>query len=499
MSHPSSQAPVLVGVGIANQRQEDPRQALEPIQLMLRAIREAAKDAGNMEMVNRADVISVPKGMWAYTNPAAWLAETLGTHAKTKTGTRTVLAEIGVLQQTLIGDACRRIASGEAEMVIVTGGEAKYRQLRASILVVELEDSVVEDEPDEVLKPEDELWSPIEAAAGLGMPVGYYALMESALRAELGETLEQNQATLAELYARFAAVAARNEDAWDRSEYSAADIRRLDDRNRMLAFPYAKRHNTQWNVDQASALIFCSQGLAEQLGLDKSQWVYPLASTESNYMVNTAQRSELYASPGARIAGEAALSHAGLKASELDFIELYSCFPSAVRIFARELGLSEQGELTVTGGMAFGGGPLNNFVLQATAKLVQCLRQKPNSRGLISSVSGMNTKQGFGLWSTKPEAEFRFDDVTKQVAKQSRVLDLVEPIAGEASIVGITVLFDRGEPQRAVAIVEYPDQGRTVVSSELASIIKLAMSEECVGRQVLVSAAGHFTMAADAD
>ena len=183
----------------------------------------------------------------------------------------------------------------------------------------------------------------------------------------------------------------------------------------------------------------------------------------------------------------------------MDFIELYSCFPSAVRIFARELGLSEQGELTVTGGMAFGGGPLNNFVLQATAKLVQCLRQKPNSRGLISSVSGMNTKQGFGLWSTEPEAEFRFDDVTKQVAKQSRVLDLVEPIAGEASIVGITVRFDRGEPQRAVAIVEYPDQGRTVVSSELASIIKLAMSEECVGRQVLVSAAGHFTMAADAD
>lgn len=482
----SSQQPVLVGVGVASQRQDDPRQALEPIQLMLAAIRSAAKDAGDSEMLRRIDVISVPRGMWSYSNPAGWLAQTLGAYPKT------VLGEIGVLQQTLIGDACRRIAGGKAEIVVVVGGEAKYRQLRASILGVDVEDLMTEGEPDELLKPEAELWSPIEAAAGLGMPVGYYALMESALRAKLGESIEGNQNTLAQLYARFSAVAVRNEDAWDRQAYSAEDILSVEGSNRMLAFPYTKRHNSQWNVDQASALIFCSEALAHNLGLDQEKWVYPLASTESNHMVNTAQRADIAACPGARIAAEAALDHAGLSIDEMDFLELYSCFPAAVRSFAHELGVPLSTDLTVTGGMPFGGGPLNNFVLQATAKLAQCIRAKGSGRGLVSSVSGMNTKQGFGLWSAQPEAEFHYMDVSERVASESEERTLVEPRTGEALVLAITVLFDRGEPQRAVAIVEYGSD-RSVVSSDQPAVMECVMSEECVGRRIMVNSSGQFT------
>lgn len=488
----ASQKPVLVGVGVVHQRHDDPRQALEPIQLMLAAIRAAAKDAGNTEMLSRIDVISVPRGMWSYSNPAGWLAETLGAYPKT------VLGEIGVLQQTLIGDACNRIAGGEAEIVVVAGGEAKYRQLRASILGAEVDELMTGDEPDELLQPDAELWSPIEAAAGLGMPVGYYALMESALRAKLGESVEGNQSILAELYARFSAVAVRNEDAWDRQPYSAKDIMSGDGNNRMLAFPYTKRHNSQWNVDQASALIFCSEKVAQSLGLDQAKWVYPLASTESNHMVNTAQRADIAACPGARIAAKAALEHAGLGVDDMDFLELYSCFPSAVRSFAHELDVPLSRELTVTGGMPFGGGPLNNFVLQATAKLAQCIRAQGSGRGLISSVSGMNTKQGFGLWSAKPEAEFQFVDVSKQVASESEERVLIEPRPGEALVRAITVLFDRGEPQRAVAIVEYGDE-RSVVSSDQPAVIERVMSEECVGRRITVSSSGQFTFSAAAD
>ena len=39
---------------------------------------------------------------------------------------------------------------------------------------------------------------------------------------------------------------------------------------------------------------------------------------------------------------------------------------SAVEVFAAELGIDPARDLTVTGGMPFAGGPLNNYVLQAT-------------------------------------------------------------------------------------------------------------------------------------
>ncbi len=74
---------------------------------------------------------------------------------------------------------------------------------------------------------------------------------------------------------------------------------------------------------------------------------------------------------------------------------------------ARELGLAldDPRGLTVTGGMTFAGGPLNNYVLQAMVALTDLLRADPSAIGLSTSVSGMLTKQGLGLWSATPPTE----------------------------------------------------------------------------------------------
>ena len=82
-----------------------------------------------------------------------------------------------------------------------------------------------------------------------------------------------------------------------------------------------------------------------------------------------------------------------------------------------ELGLPLDRPLTVTGGMTFGGGPLNNSVLQAMAKMVQVLRDDPGSVGLVTSISGMITKHGASLWSTRPpEGRFEAADVSAEAA-----------------------------------------------------------------------------------
>ena len=53
---------------------------------------------------------------------------------------RTVVADVGVLQQTLFTRACSAIATGDLDVAVVCGAEAKYRDLRARIAGIELSD-----------------------------------------------------------------------------------------------------------------------------------------------------------------------------------------------------------------------------------------------------------------------------------------------------------------------------------------------------------------------
>lgn len=470
--------PVLVGVAACQQKEPDFERALEPLALMERALRDAAADAGAPQLLSMADEILVPKGIWAYSDPARLLAQRLGSP-----DAFTALAEIGVSQQTLLTRACQRIASGKAGVVLVTGAEAKYRALCASKAGGEASETVqLEVEPDLKLLPEQEIWSPVESAAGLGMPVGYYAIMDSALRYAQGLSVAEHRDQMARMYARFSEIAAANPDAWSDEAVPAAAIRDASPANRMLAFPYAKLHNSQWNVDQGAGLILCSAEVATALGIPEDRWVFPRAFAEANLMSVVASRGELGGCPGFRLAGEAAARRAGIALGEARLRELYSCFPMAVRSQLHEFGLDGAGELSVTGGMTFGGGPLNNFVFQATARMAQLLRDQPGEIGLVTTVSGMLTKQGVALWSATPGAQsWGFDDVTDAVRAEADLREVVADYQGDASVAGYTVLYQGSDPWRAVAVFDLPGGQRTVAYSEAPAELERFEGEEACG------------------
>jgi acetyl-CoA C-acetyltransferase len=470
--------PILVGVAACQQKNTDFARALEPLGLMEQSLRSAADDAGFPQLLSMADEILVPKGIWGYSDPARLLAQRLGA-----TEAFTVLAEIGVSQQTLLTRACQRIAGGDARVVLVTGGEAKYRALCASKAGTEAAETVQTGvKPDLTLLPEQEIWSPVESAAGLGMPVGYYAIMDSALRYAQGLSVDEHRDQMAQMYARFSAIAAANPDAWSDEPVSAETIRDASAGNRMLAFPYTKLHNSQWNVDQGAGLILCSAELAESLGIPRERWVFPRAFAEANLMSVVASRGELGACPGFRLAGQAAAGRAGVSLAEIRLRELYSCFPLAVRSQLHEFGLDGGGDLSVTGGMTFGGGPLNNFVYQATVRMAQLLRTQPTELGLVTTVSGMLTKQGVALWSCTPgDQPWGFDDVTESVRTVADLRELVADYDGEAAVAGYTVLYQGSDPWRAVAVFDLPDQRRTVAYSEAAAELMRFQGEEACG------------------
>jgi acetyl-CoA C-acetyltransferase len=480
--------PVLVGAGVAHQRFDDPADAAEAVALMITAVERAGDDAGAPALLARADAVLVPRGTWRYRDPGRIIAEHIGAGATV----RTVIAELGVLQLTPFSRACRAIASGDLDVAVVVGGEAKFRDLRGRITGTTPVDTVQPDDvaPDESIRPADEIIPAPEREAGFMSAPLMYSALETALRSSLGESVTENARATASLWSGFSEVAASNPDAWRRDAVTPEFLEHPSAKNPMLAAPYTKWHCSQWNVDQAAAFVLCSTEAADRAGVPHDHRVYPLGAVESNHMLAISRRAQLHRAPAARLAAERIADLTGIDVAASDVVDLYSCFPAAVRIQARELGLpleSAERPLSVGGGMTFGGGPLNNATFQALARMVTMLRDAPGTTGLLTFISGIITKHGTSVWSTTPpEGGFAFADISDDVAATTPALDVVGDHRGVASIDAYTVAHEAGEPRYATALGRIDDDRRVVVRCDDADIAAAMVGEEWCGREITV-------------
>ena len=236
--------------------------------------------------------------------------------------------------------------------------------------------------------------------------------------------------------------------------------------------------------------MFTSAALARREGVPESQWIHLRAVVESNYMLPLVHRAELDRCAGFRIAGRRAAELASLRLAHLAHLELYSCFPVAVRVQQRELGIPRQMPVTVTGGMAFAGGPLNNFVLQAAVRLAQRLRAEPGATGMLNAVSGMLTKQGVSLWSSRPGPAFAAADVSALAERETRRVELAENFSGTARIAGYTVLYEGDRPAQTILLCDTGDGARAVAVGSDPALSDAAVSREIIGREVRIGSDG---------
>lgn len=474
--------PVLVGIGTAGAREDDFDRAPEAMDLMLEAVAAAGRDCRSAAALPGVQWIAVPQGRWGYRDPAEEIARAAGAVLPTK-----VLASVGVLQQSLINEACERIGKGLIHTALVVGGDAGHRLRRAQSAGVAATERNQASEPTLRLEPAAELRHAAERAAGLHMPVGLYAILDSARRAARGIGVDEHRARLAALGAAFSGIAAENPHAWRRAAMEPAAIRDGSPANPMQAFPYTRAHCSNWNVDQAAALLFCSAARAGALGIPQERWLFPVASAESNHMIPVTARASLSGCPGAALTARAVLDAAGLDASDISLVDLYSCFPVAVTTCAEAAGLPPGRDLTVTGGMPFAGGPYNNYLFQAVCRAAELLREGPGRTALLSCVSGVLTKQAFCVWSTEPSPRgFVRVDVSEAVGRQARVLDVVDDFTGAARIAGYTVLHGRGLP-RGVMVLDTPDGARALATTEDPGLNARLQDEEFIGRTVRVA------------
>lgn len=450
--------PVVVGVAQAKQRPDDPAQAAEAVALMEQVVREAAADAGAPGLLAKLGYVGVIQGAWRYSDPGRLVADAIGA-----TGARTgISANGGNSPQSYLNGLASRISSGELDSAVFVGAEtiwSRRRQRRAGLDVKATKQVGVQ--PDEQFGADVPMTTDFETSRGMEQPVNFYPMFDSAIRAARGETIDEHRDRLAALWARFNEVAVANEYAWFRTPMTAAEIREPSSSNRMVGFPYTKSMNSNWDLDQAAAVMLCSVEAAEAAGIDRDRWVFPWAGTDAHDTYAVSERRDLHSSPAIAEAGKRVFELAGVGPDDVAHIDLYSCFPSAVQVGAEALGFGEDRTLTQTGGLTFAGGPLNNYVTHSIATMIDVLRGDGGAVGLVSANGGFLTKHAIGLYSTEPPAQaFRTEDVQDAV-DQVPTTAVDETYTGDATVEAYTVMHNADGPELGLCALTTPSGGRT--------------------------------------
>ena len=222
--------------------------------------------------------------------------------------------------------------------------------------------------------------------------------------------------------------------------------------------------NANNDVDMAAAILMCSAERAEALGIARDRWVFPHAGTDCHEHPYVSHRWSLAETPAIRIGGRRALALAGVGIDDVALVDLYSCFPSAVRLGAASLGLDLAAQLTRTGGLSFAGGPWNNYAMHAIATIVGELRDRPPSgpssgptaatSRSTRSASTPRCLRRTGFRHDRPQHEI--DDLPARP-----LADGDAAAAAPATVEAYTVMHDRGgTPELAIAACRLRDGRR---------------------------------------
>ncbi len=489
-----SRTPVIIGSGQVSDTTSPPQSARSPLQLMEEAARLAAGDSGVGEKVLSAlDSVTVIR-LFADTLPrfaspfgkvenAPWsLAQRLGA----RPDDLVYPPQGGDTPQVMLARACQRIARGESRAALIVGGEALRTELAARRAGIELVwGEAAPSRPDE-LDGVKSMYTELEERHGMRSAIAMYALIGQALRKSAGQTVDQYREASARLFARFAAVARDNPLAARRDGYSAERIGEVDSQNPWVGFPYTKLMTANAFIDQSAAFIVVSEALADELDVPVGKRVYLHGAAQAHDEWYVSNRADLDCSPAIRMATQRALSQASGELGDVAFFDLYSCFPSAVQIACKELGVSPDDPrgLTVTGGLCYFGGPGNNYVTHSIAEMVRKVRGQPGSFGLVTANGGLVTKQAVGVFSTTPPSKpFEYEDpsvIQKEIDRIPRAAFTATPL-GEATIETYAVLHGKNGPESGVLFGRLRMTGERFVANTPRDVATLSALQQVEG------------------
>lgn len=476
-----SRIPILVGAGQITQREPDPAKALAPMDLTAAAAKAAAAaaDAGPAgRLLATLDTIVVLRSFsdtsWRFaspfggpSNPPKSLAARLGADA----ARRLIYTwPGGNMPQWCVNRLFEMVSRGEVGAALIAGGESLATQKAAERGGLQLDWNEDAGGTPELWGVETRGWNDVEDRHRMAGAIFAYPLFENGIRGARGRTIEEHQAAMGRLFARFAAVAVQNPKADRRQGFSAEEIATVSEKNPYIGFPYTKLMNANAFIDQAAAIILTSVAKARELGIPEHRWVYLHGCADAYDHWFISDRKNYHSSPAMRTVGRETLEMAGLSIADMDAFDLYSCFPSAVQIACAEMGIAEDDPrgLTVTGGLPYFGGPGNNYVTHSIAEMMDRVRAKPGSRGMVTANGNYVTKQSAGIYSTEPPKRLfapKDPGIYQAEIDADKGPPTTEAPEGAATIETYTVMHDRKGPAYAILFGRLRDGRRFIANT----------------------------------
>jgi acetyl-CoA C-acetyltransferase len=508
MSEIDPRTPILVGGAQFTQRtaKSNVRESLNPIEMLAKVANEAIAQTGAHDLASAIDTVAVvrftadspgdqgrlPKRM--FRNPPGSLSRRIG--AKPRRAFYTATG--GNTPQWLVNRTAEEIVNGTCEVALLTGAEYIASMLSAVKQGIDLgwangPDADPGSDPEEIGDMRAGT-TDYERRYGLAFPVNVYPLFENALRGQAKRSPAEHLKWLGEFFSPFTKVASENPYSWFPTYRSPEEISTPSDKNRFVGFPYTKYLNAVIEVDMASAVVMTSVAKARALGIPESNWVYLHGCGDASDIWNVTERVNYHSSPAIRAIGKKAFGMAGIGIGDVSFIDLYSCFPSAVEIGCQELGIATNDPrgLTVTGGLPYFGGPGNNYVMHSIVQMTDKLRANPGRFGLVTGNGWYVTKHSAGIYSTKPTRGRwqREDPKTYQkdidAMAHPRVLEKPD---GAATVETYTVVTDRRGKRFGLIVGRLGNGDRFLANTpDDDQTLDWMMREEILGRAGTVSA-----------
>jgi len=479
--------PVVVASGQVTLHPEEIDSSVHALQVAALAAGKCAEDSGDPSILRRVDSLTlVNMFSGSYADPAGEFCGMLGIRPPIREYT----AIGGNTPQWLVNRAADRIARGEISMALLAGAEAMTslpRNRKENWLNPPSQGEIAS-----LGMVGDSRWGSDshEMLHGLHYPIQAYPLFENALRAHWGMSLGEHRSFLARYCHNLSVVAAGNPLAWFRKIRSVEEIEEDAVENRIIGFPYRKRMNPIMQVNQGAAVLVTGAATARKLSIPEERWVYLHGGADRTDAWFLSQRVNFNSSPAAREAARESLEMAGKSLEDMDFFDLYSCFPSATVIQALELGFSLDSlpVCSITGGLPYFGGPGNNYAMHSIAHAVERCRRNPETFGYVTAMGWYLTKLSAGIYSRqRPRKPWNREERAAPKKRPGGIEgpELERVPRGAVVVETYTVMHDRyGEPVSALVVGRLPDGKRCWANTERdADLFRAMESEEFVGRQ----------------
>jgi acetyl-CoA C-acetyltransferase len=452
--------PVLVGIGEITDRPKEIADGLEPLALLVEALKRAEADSG-ATLLGEIDSLDVVNFLsWRYRDPEKQLAARLGIQPK-----HAYYGPVGGESPIrYLHEAAKRIARGESKVAAVCGAEAQSSATRAERAGITLPWTPFAHDVEEP-KRGAAFQKPMAVKLGVFRPVSVYPFYEAATAAHWGQTPREATAESGNLWSAYAQSASENPNAWLKRRFAPDEITTPSPDNRLIAWPYTKLMVANPTVNMGGALLMTSLAKARAAGIPEHKWIHVLGGASAEEPRDYLERDQFVESHAQNAVLKAVTELAGGRAKAFDAIELYSCFPCVPKMARRTLGLGADFSPTVTGGLTFFGAPLNTYMTHAACAMVRKLRSGARL-GLLYGQGGFVTKHHALVLSRQPSDEPLAQETSVQSeADRHRgpVPAFVTEAAGQTKVESFTAIYGRDNAvEHGVVMLRTSDNSRAL-------------------------------------